>query len=117
MLKISESFFFCKNFHFLVVKFSVYLNRHVFVTRSRKQGFVFYINHYLRKIIRTEEILKIYRTDSIFLLIVPRQSLCLRSSFFLRWKFHYVGFVLLLFVPPSRKQAHVMLNPLNSTFI
>ena len=29
MKKISE--FFCENFHFLVLKFSVYLNRHVFV--------------------------------------------------------------------------------------
>ena len=28
-----QSFFFSENFHFLVVKFSVYLNRHVFVMR------------------------------------------------------------------------------------
>ena len=33
MKKISD-FFFSENFHFLVVKFSVYLNRHVFVMIS-----------------------------------------------------------------------------------
>ena len=32
ILKISD--FLCENFHFLVVKFSVYLNRHVFVMRT-----------------------------------------------------------------------------------
>ena len=35
-MKISE--FFIKNFHFLVVKFSEYLNRHVFVMLSRVMG-------------------------------------------------------------------------------
>ena len=39
--KISDFFFFfffCKNFHFLVVKFSIYLNRHVFVMTITEQS-------------------------------------------------------------------------------